>query len=60
MIKTPQKKPKTQKFLKIFLEPLIRVPKTSHTTFFLAYLEIFLVIKCMLIIRLIRISRRKP
>jgi hypothetical protein len=30
----PNKKNKTQKFLKIFLEPLIRVPKTSHTTFF--------------------------
>jgi hypothetical protein len=56
----PNKKPKTQKLLKIFLEPLIRVPKTSHTTFFLAYLEIFWVIKRMLIVRLIRNSRRKP
>jgi hypothetical protein len=34
MIKTPIKKPKTPKFLKIFLEPLIRAPKTSHTTLF--------------------------
>ena len=49
-----------QNFLKIVFEPLIRVPKTSHTTFFFAYLEIFLVIKRMLIVRLIRISRRRP
>ncbi len=50
------KKIKTLKFFKIFLEPLIRVPKASHTTFFYSYLEIFLVIKRILIIRLIRYS----